>query len=94
MKSAKRTIVARDPDGCPDGTVIDLVDEPGRTAHIEGTNVNRFPSTCIRASSSGSARPQWTMDGVALVGEDEDNWGIHDFRRYIRTAIDRKEGPT
>ena len=32
---------------------------------------------------------QWTMDGIPLVGEDEDNWGIHDFRRYIRRATGR-----
>jgi len=90
VKSATRTIVSRDPDnGCPTGTVIDLVDELGRTAHIEGANVNRFLLNMYPSLLVWECQTQWTMDGIPLVGEDEDNWGIHDFRRYIRKATGR-----
>ena len=95
LKSATRTIVSRDPDnGCPTGSVIDLVDESGRTAHIEGTNVNRFLLNMYPSLLVWECQSHWTMDGVPLVGEDEDNWGIHDFRRYIRKATDREGSPT
>ena len=43
LTEARRTIVERDAENaCPIAMRIDVVDEQGRTAHIEGTNVNRF----------------------------------------------------
>jgi hypothetical protein len=85
LKQATRTIVERDAEGCPVGTTIDVVDEAGRTAHIEGTNVNRFMVNLYPSLLVWECQTQWTMDGIKLVGEDEDNWGIHDFRRFLRS---------
>jgi hypothetical protein len=82
LTKATRTIVERDADGCPVGATIDLVDEKGRTAHIEGTNVNRFIVNLYPSLLVWECQTHWTMDGIPLVGEDEDNWGIHDFRRF------------
>lgn len=85
LSKATRTIVKRDGDGCPVGTTIDLVDEKGRSAHIEGTNVNRFIVNLYPSLLVWECQTQWTLDGIPLVGEDEDNWGIHDFRRFLRS---------
>ena len=85
LTEAKRTIVERDADGCPVSTVIDVFDEKGRTAHIEGTNVNRFVVNLYPSLLVWECQTTWTMDGIALSGEDEDNWGIHDFRRFLRS---------
>jgi hypothetical protein len=89
LAEARRTIVERDPDdGHPMSLVIDLVDVKGRTAHIEGTNVNSFcalyPNLLV-----WECQTRWTMDGIDLVGEDEDNWGVHPFRRFIRKLSKR-----
>ena len=64
---------------------IDVVDAQGRTAHIEGTNVNRFIVNLYPSLLVWECQTHWTMDGIDLVGEDEDNWGIHDFRRFVRS---------
>jgi len=86
LAEAQRRIVERDPQhGCPIALRIDLVDEKGRSAHIEGTNVNRFIVNLYPSLLVWECQTHWTMDGVDLVGEDEDNWGIHDFRRFVRT---------
>jgi hypothetical protein len=85
LKEATRTLVERDADGCPVATIIDVVDEKGRTAHIEGTNVNRFIVNLYPSLLVWECQTQWTMEGTKLVGEDEDNWGIHDFRRFLRS---------
>ena len=69
---------------------IDLTDVDGRTAQIEGTNVNRFVVNLYPSLLVWECQTHWTMDGIDLVGEDEDNWGIHDFRRYLR----RRQGAT
>jgi len=87
LKEARRTIVARDPNNaCPIGTHIELVDEKGRTAEIEGINVNRFIVNLYPSLLVWECQTHWTMGGIDLVGEDEDNWGIHDFRRYLRKS--------
>jgi hypothetical protein len=83
LKDATRTIVERDADGCPVAMTIDVVDEMGRSAHIEGTNVNRFIVNLYPSLLVWECQTQWSMDGIELVGEDEDNWGIHDFRRFL-----------
>ena len=85
LTEARRTILERDAtNGCPVSMSIDLVDEKGRTAHVEGTNVNRFIVNLYPSLLVWECQTRWTMDGTPLVGEDEDNWGVHDFRRYIR----------
>lgn len=71
-------------NACPIAMRIDVTDEQGRTAHIEGTNVNRFVVNVYPSLLVWECQTQWVMDGINLVGEDEDNWGIHDFRRFLR----------
>ena len=86
LTEARRTIVERDAEnGCPVAMHIDVTDEQGRTAHIEGTNVNRFVVNLYPSLLVWECQTQWTMDGIDLVGEDEDNWGIHEFRRFVRS---------
>jgi hypothetical protein len=92
LVEARRTIAERDADGCPVALSIDLVDALGRRAHVEGTNVNRFIVNLYPSLLVWECQTRWTMDGVDLVGEDEDNWGIHDFRRYV-TALRGRRGP-
>lgn len=90
LKEGTRTIVERDPcNGCPRAVTIDLVDERGRTAHIEGTNVNRFAANLYPNLHVWECQTRWTVDDMELVGEDEDNWGVHPFRRYVRTLAKR-----
>ena len=72
-------------NACPIAMRIDVTDEQGRTAHIEGTNVNRFIVNLYPSLLVWECQTRWTMDGIDLVGEDEDNWGIHDFRRFVRS---------
>ncbi|MBL7487577.1 hypothetical protein I6A60_13875 [Frankia sp. AgB1.9] len=85
LTQAKRTILRRDPaTGCPEAIAIDVTDAEGRTAHISGTTVNRFVVNLYPSLLVWECQTRWTMDGVDLVGEDEDNWGIHDFRRFLR----------
>ena len=86
LTEARRTIIERDAqNACPIAMRIDLTDEQGRTARIEGTNVNRFVVNLYPSLLVWECQTQWTMDGIDLVGEDEDNWGIHDYRRYLRS---------
>ena len=86
LVEARRTIVERDAqNACPIAMRIDVADEQGRTAHIEGTNVNRFIVNLYPSLLVWECQTRWTMDGIDLVGEDEDNWGIHDFRRFVRS---------
>ena len=43
LVDAKRTIVEHDPHtACPVSIRIDVIDDQGRTAHVDGTDVNRF----------------------------------------------------
>ena len=90
LAEARRTILERDLDGCPVAMRIDLTDVEGRTAQIEGTNVNRFVVNLYPSLLVWECQTHWAMDGIDLVGEDEDNWGLHDFRRYLR----RRQGGT
>ncbi len=53
-------------------------------AHIEGRNVNRFALNMYPNLFVWECQTRWSMDGLDLVGEDEDNWGIHPFRKYVR----------
>jgi hypothetical protein len=86
LREAQRTILERDSQsGCPVAMRIDLVDEKGRSAHIEGVNVNRFAVNLYPNLLVWECQTLWTMDHLDLVGEDEDNWGVHPFRRYVRT---------
>jgi hypothetical protein len=92
LVEAQRSIVERDAqNGCPVALRIDVVDDQGRSAHIEGTNVNRFIVNLYPSLLVWECQTRWTMDGVDLVGEDEDNWGIHDFRRFVRTLRGHRE---
>ena len=85
LTEARRTLVSRDPvTGCPTGAVIDLVDEKGRTARVEGVNVNRFCLNMYPNLHVWECQTRWTLDGLTLVGEDEDNWGVHPFRNWVR----------
>jgi hypothetical protein len=90
LTEARRTIVERDPDdGHPRSIAIDLVDAKGRTAHIDGTNVNSFCANLYPNLLVWECQTRWTMDGIDMVGEDEDNWGVHPFRRFIRKLSKR-----
>jgi hypothetical protein len=86
LTEARRTLAARDPEtGCPSGAAIELVDEQGRRAQITGTNVNRFAANLYPNLLVWECQTQWSMDGIDLVGEDEDNWGVHPFRTWLRS---------
>jgi hypothetical protein len=88
LAEATRTILQRDPTtGCPLAIAIDVVDANGRAAHIEGTNVNSFCANLYPNLLVWECQTRWTMDGVDLVGEDEDNWGVHPFRRFVRRNL-------
>jgi len=67
------------------GMEITATDEFGRRLEATATTSSRMilpgsTSICINTLLT------WTVDGVELVGEDQDVWPIHEFRAAVREA--------